>query len=77
MSNVIMVSTGLSRNVHIMARIFSFDNLYLAGKTPLLVREMIVNIRDIPLEPKKSSASWHMGGNSHLTWLSSDSLYLP
>ena len=25
----------------------------------------------------KSSTGWDMGGNSHLTWLSSDCLYLP
>ena len=35
--------TGHSRNLHIFAEIFSMDKLYLAGKTPLLVGDMLVN----------------------------------
>ena len=49
------------------------DNLYLAGKTLFLVGDMLVNIGDILSETSRSSACWDMGGNSHLTWLSSDS----
>ena len=30
-----MAVTGKSRNLHIVAGIFSLDTLYLAGKTPL------------------------------------------
>ena len=35
--------------------IFSLDNLYLAGKAPLLVREMLANFDDILPETSKSS----------------------
>ena len=38
------------------------DNLYLAGKTPLLVGDMLVNFWDILSETSKSSACWDMGG---------------
>ena len=72
-----MAFTGLPRNLHIMVEIFSLDNLSLAGKTPLLVGDMLVNFWDILPETSKSSAWWDMGGNSHLTWLTSNSLYLP
>ena len=65
-----MAFTGRSRDLHIMAGIVSLYDLYLARKTPLLVRDMLP-------ETKKCSACWDMGGNFHLTWLSSDSLYLP
>ena len=39
-----MASTGQSGNLQIITGIFSFDIglLYLAGKTPLLVRDMLV-----------------------------------
>ena len=53
--------TGQSRNVHIMAGIFSMDNLYLAGKTPLLAGDMLVNFGDTLPETSKSSACWNMG----------------
>ena len=53
------------------------DNLYLAGETPLLVRDMLINFGDILPETSKSSACWDIGGNSHLTWLSSDNFYMP
>ena len=33
--------------MHIVAEIFSLDNLYLAGKTPLLVGDMLVSFREI------------------------------
>ena len=77
MSTVTMALTGLFRNVHIMAGILLLDNLHLSGKIPLLVRDMLVNFGHILLETDKSSACWDIGGNSHVTWLSSDSLYLP
>ena len=43
LSTVTMAFTGLSRNLHIMVGISSLDNLYLAGKTLLLVRDLLVN----------------------------------
>ena len=46
-------------------------------ETPFAGRGMLVNFGNILPETSKSSACWDMGGNSHLTWLSSDSLYLP
>ena len=45
-----------------MSGIFSFDKLYLAGKKPLLVRDMLVNFEDILPETSKSSACLDMGG---------------
>ena len=45
------------------------ENLYL------LVSDMLVNFGDILPETSKSSTCWDMGGNSHLTWLTIDSLY--
>ena len=77
MGTVTMAFTGQSKDLHIMAGIVTLDNLSLAGETPLLVGDMLVNFGDILQETSKSSACWDMGGNSHLTWLSSDSLYLP
>ena len=56
--------------LEVMAGIFSMDNSYLAGKTPSLVRDMLVNFGDILQETSKSSACCDMGGNSNLTWLS-------
>ena len=41
-----MAFTCQSRNLHIMAGIFSIDDLYIAGKTPLLVENMLVNFGD-------------------------------
>ena len=49
---------------------------YLAGKITLLVGDTLVNFGDILPERSESSACWDMGGNSHLTWLSSNSLYI-
>ena len=43
------------------------DNLCLAGKTPLLVGDILVYFVDILPETSKSSACWDMGGNLHLT----------
>ena len=77
MYTVTMAFIGQSRNLHIMTGIFSMDDLYLAGKTPLLVGDMLVNFGEILPGTSKSRACWDMGGNSHLTWLSCDSLYLP
>ena len=61
-----MAFTGQSRKSHIMAGMFSMDNLYLTWKTPLLVWDMLVNFGDILPETSKSRACWDMGGNSHL-----------
>ena len=66
MSTVTVAFTGQSRNLHIMAGIFSIRNPYLAGKTFLLVRDMLVNFVDIMPETSKNSACWDMGRNSHL-----------
>ena len=41
-------------------------NLYLAGKTPLLIGDMQVNLVDILPETSKSSACWDVDGNSNL-----------
>ena len=68
--------TTVSRNSHVAARIFSLNNLYLAGKNPLLFGEMLVNFRYNQPETSKSSACWDMGGHSHLTRLSTNSLYV-
>ena len=59
-----MACTALSRNVHVMAGIFSLDNL--AGKIPLLVGDMLVDFGGILPETSKGSACWDMGENSHL-----------
>ena len=56
---------------------FSLDNLYLAGKVPLLVGDMSDDFLDILPKTKKGSACCGMAGSCHLTWMSSDSLYLP
>ena len=48
MCTVTMAFTGLSTNLHIMADIFSLDNLFLEGKTPLLVVDMLVNFGVFP-----------------------------
>ena len=77
MSTVTMAFTGQSQNLHIIAVLIPLDYLYLVECTPLLVREKLANFWDILPETCKSSACWDMGRNSHLTWLSSDSLYLP
>ena len=53
------------------------NNLNLAGNLLLLVGDMLVNFGDILAETSKSSVFWDMGENSHVTWLSSDSRYLP
>ena len=52
------------------------DNLYSAGNAPLLVGDMLVRFGDILPETSQNSACWDIGGNSHLTWLSIDSLYI-
>ena len=77
MGRVTMVFTDQSENLHIIAEPVQSDNLYLAGKALLLIMTMLVNFGDILPETGKSSACWDMGLNSLLTWLSSDSLYLP
>ena len=61
MGTVTMAFTGQSRNLHIMAGTFSMDNLYLTGKPPLLIGDMLVNVGDILLETSKSSAGIWMG----------------
>ena len=40
MGTITVAFAGQSRNVQIMAGILSMDNLYLAGKAPLLVGDM-------------------------------------
>ena len=40
------------------------------------VRDMLDNFGDILPETSIGNACWDMCGNSHLTWLSSNSLYL-
>ena len=57
---VTMAFTGLSRNLHILAGIFSIENLCLAGKTlKLLVGGMLVNVGDDILpETSMHAAIW-------------------
>ena len=54
------------------------NNRSLAGKTPLLAGDMLINFGDFLPETSKSSAYWDMGRSSHLTLLFSDvdSLYM-
>ena len=40
MCTLTIASNGKSRDLHSLARIFSMDNIYLAGKTPLQVGDM-------------------------------------
>ena len=47
MGTVAMAFIDQSRNLHIMARYLSMDNLYLERKTPLLARDMQVNFENI------------------------------
>ena len=72
-----MTFNGQSENVYILAGICPLDNLYLTGKPPLLVGDMMANFGDILPETSKSSACWEMRGNSHLTWLSCGNLHMP
>ena len=64
-----MAFTGQSKNVQILAGIFSLNILYLEGKSPLLMRNIMVNLGPILPETSKSSAFWDMGGNYNLKWL--------
>ena len=77
MCTVKMVFTGVSRHLHIMVGVFSLDNLFLVGKNPLPVRDMLVNFWHILLETNKSSVYWDMDGNSHLKLFSGIIIYLP
>ena len=54
------------QNLHILAGIFSLDILYLDGKSPLLMRNIQVNIGDILPVTSKRSEFWDMGVNSNL-----------
>ena len=54
MSTVTMAFSGLSRHLHIIAKIVSLDNLHLLGETHLLVGDMLVNFRDILSETSKA-----------------------
>ena len=54
MSTVTKAFTGISRNLHIIANVFSLDNLHLLWKTHLLVGDMLVNFRDILSETSKA-----------------------
>ena len=64
-----MAFTGQSKNLHILAEMFSLDILYLKGKSPLLMRTNQVKFGDMLPETSKSSAFWDMVVNSHLKWL--------
>ena len=57
------------QNLHILAGTVSLDNLYLEGKSPLLMSNIQVNFGDILPETRKSSVFWDMGVDSHLEWL--------
>ena len=49
-------------NMHSTKNVYADSILSVAGKTPLLVGDMLVNFWDILSEASKSSASWDMGG---------------
>ena len=55
--------------MHILVGIFSFNILFLEGKSPLLMRNIQVNLGPVLPETSKSSAFWDMGVNSNLKWL--------
>ena len=61
MCTVTMAFTGQSRKLYIMAGIFSMDNLYLVGKIPLLVGDMLVNFEDMLPETKAVHAGIWVG----------------
>ena len=48
-----MAATGQSKNLHIVAGIFLFGNLYLEEKPPLLVSFMLVNFGEFLPETSK------------------------
>ena len=75
MGTVTMTFIGQSENVHILAGIFSLDNLYSTRKTPLLVR---VNCGDILPETNNQEQCMlgDLDGNFQLTWLSIESPYM-
>ena len=58
MCTVTMAFTGQSRNLHIKAGISSMHNLYLAGKPPLLVGDVLVNFEDILPETRPVLSDW-------------------
>ena len=62
MSTVTMAFTDHSK-MCILLQEYSHNNL--AGKTPLLVRDLLVNLWDILPETGKSRACWDMDGNKH------------
>ena len=64
MSTVTVAFTGQSHNI---------VEFVLIGK-PIFCSN---NFWDVLPETCNYSGCWDIGGNSHLTWLSSDSLYLP
>ena len=45
-------------DLHVIARISALDNLYQTGKSPLLVRDMLVSFGHILLETNKTSSCW-------------------
>ena len=61
--------SGQSPKNHILVGIFSLDILYFEEKSPLLIRNIQVNLGDILPETSKSSVFWDMGWNSSLKWL--------
>ena len=67
--DVTMAFTGLSKDLHILAGIFSLDILYLEEKSSLLMRNLQVIFVDILPETSKSSTFCDVGWNSNLKWL--------
>ena len=77
MYTVTMAFDGQSKDLHIIADIFSLDDVYLAGKSPLLVRNKLLNLWDILPKTSKSSKLWDIGENFHLIGLSNKNAHLP
>ena len=70
MCTIAMAFTGQYKKEHIITRMVSLDVLYFAGMNAVLVRDKLVNFRDILILIRD------MAGNSYSTWLSSNSFYL-
>ena len=73
MRNVEKYLTNNSRSRN--GRNFLIEQSIFSREAPLLVRDMLVNFWDVLPETKSVHAGIWVG--SFLTWLSSDSLYLP
>ena len=70
MSTVTTAFNGQSKHLHILAGIVSLNNVNLAGKTPLLVRERLVNFGDSLPETSKNSSRSGMSGYVAVQWQS-------